>query len=93
MESTVVFSKRVGKSLNKIPKQILLLLDLWVEAIETDGHESMRAMNGYRDHALLGKRKGQRSSSLNRSWRVIYEYSEETNQIIIYVIEVTNHDY
>lgn len=70
MEATVVFSKRAEKSLHKIPKQILILLDQWVEAIE-----------------------GQRSSSLNRSWRVIYVYSEETNQIIINVIEVINHDY
>lgn len=93
MEATVVFSKRAEKSLHKIPKQILILLDQWVEAIETDGYESMRARNGYRDHSLIGNRKGQRSSSLNRSWRVIYVYSEETNQIIINVIEVINHDY
>ncbi len=93
MELTVVLSKKVAKSLNKVPKHILFLFDEWVETIEIDGYESMRAMNGYRDHSLSGNRKGQRSSSLNRSWRVIYIYSEEWNQIIIQVIEVTKHDY
>lgn len=93
MEFSVVLSKKADKSLNKIPKQILILLDEWIETIESDGYEAMRSVNGYRDHALAGKRKGQRSSSLNKSWRIIYLYKEETHQIIIEVIEVTNHEY
>lgn len=93
METNVVFNKKVAKNLNRIPKQILFLLDRWIGTIEKDGYAAMQTVNGYRDHSLSGSRKGQRSSSLNRSWRVIYEYNEGRNQIIINVIEVTNHEY
>lgn len=93
MDATVVLSKKAAKSVTKLPKQILILFDLWIEVIETDGYAFMKSINGYRDHALHGERKGQRSSSLNKSWRVIYVLNEEFNQLEIEVIEVNNHAY
>lgn len=72
MEYLVVLNKRVARDLKKLPKHILFQFDLWVEIIETEGLQMMRQINDYRDHSLMGERKGQRSSSLSRSWRVIY---------------------
>jgi addiction module RelE/StbE family toxin len=53
----------------------------------------MQEVKGYRDHALKGNRKGQRSTSLSRSWRVIYVLDESTEQINVEVLEVNHHEY
>ncbi|RLA59287.1 MAG: hypothetical protein DRQ89_14300 [Epsilonproteobacteria bacterium] len=93
MKTRVSIAKKAEKSLNKIPKHILIQFDLWVEIIETDGLKSMQKVKGYRDHALKGERKGQRSSSLSKSWRVIYQLNEVTNQLTVEVLEVNHHEY
>ena len=36
----------------------------------------MMKANGYKDESLKGKRKGQRSIRLNKSYRLIYEIKE-----------------
>ncbi|MDH4466830.1 MAG: type II toxin-antitoxin system mRNA interferase toxin, RelE/StbE family [Bacteriovoracaceae bacterium] len=79
--------------MKKIPKHILIQFDLWVEIIESEGFTTMQKVKGYRDHALKGDRKGQRSSSLSRSWRVIYFINEQTNCITVEVMEVNHHEY
>lgn len=53
----------------------------------------MQKVKGYRDHALKGDRKGQRSSSLSRSWRIIYILDGRTQQLIVEVLEVNHHEY
>lgn len=93
METIVVISKNAAKELKKIPKHILIQFDLWVEVIETDGFKAMQKIKGYRDHSLQGDRKGQRSSSLSRSWRVIYILDEKTNLLTVDVLEVNHHEY
>jgi addiction module RelE/StbE family toxin len=93
MSSTVTITKHALKDLKKVPRHILVQLDLWIEVIETEGHKSMQKIKGYNDHALLGDRKGQRSSYLSRSWRVIYSLNDEKNLINVEVLEVNNHDY
>lgn len=93
MEYKVTITKKAQKNLSKIPKHILIQFDLWVEIIETDGFKSMQKIKGFRDHSLKGDRKGQRSSSLSRSWRIIYQLDEQTNELIIEVLEVNHHEY
>jgi len=93
MEVIVILSKKAEKNLKKLPKHILVQFDLWVEIIETDGLKVMQKIKGYRDHALIGSRKGQRSSSLNRSWRVIYNLDEKTHHLVVEVLEVNHHEY
>lgn len=93
MESVVVLSKNAHKKLKKLPKHVLIQFDLWVEVIETEGYMCMQSVRGYRDHALTGNRKGQRSSSLSRSWRIIYVLDEKSNCICVEVLEVNHHEY
>ena len=93
METIVVISKKAVKELRKIPKHILIQFDLWVEVIETDGLQAMQKIKGYRDHSLKGNRKGERSSSLSRSWRIIYILDEKTNLLTVDVLEVNHHEY
>ncbi len=93
MDTIVVLSKQAQKDIKKIPKHILLQFDLWVEIIETEGLLAMQKVKGYRDHALKGERKGQRSSSLSRSWRVIYKLDQETRHLVVEILEVNHHEY
>lgn len=93
MHSAVTITKHAQKDLKKIPRHILIQFDLWVEVIETEGYKAMQKVKGYNDHALAGDRKGQRSSYLSRSWRVIYTLDDKTNSINVEVLEVNHHDY
>jgi len=93
MKVLVTISKNVQKNLHKIPKHILILFDYWVEEIETEGFISMQKINGYRDHALIGNRKGQRSSYLTKSWRVIYKVNKNDDFFEVKVLEVNHHEY
>ncbi|MGE3611760.1 MAG: type II toxin-antitoxin system mRNA interferase toxin, RelE/StbE family [Bacteriovoracaceae bacterium] len=93
MSSIVKLTKRALKDLIKVPRHILVQFDLWVEIIETEGYAEMQKIKGYRDHQLIGNRMGQRSSSLSKSWRVIYCTEKDTNSIVVEVLEVNHHDY
>ncbi len=93
MNVQIFISKKAQKELRKIPKHILLQLDLWIEIISEEGYRSMQLIKGYNDHALIGDRKGQRSSYLSRSWRVIYTINEERAAILIEILEINHHDY
>jgi proteic killer suppression protein len=93
MVSVVIISKNANKDLRKVPARIIDQLQVWIKTIEKGGYLSMQQIKGYRDHALKGNRNGQRSSSLTRSWRVIYSVDESINLITIEVLEVNHHDY
>ena len=87
----VLISRKAQKDVRRAPYFIVLKFQDWVDTVEEDGIEAVQKKIGYRDHSLMGKRKGQRSSSLNRSWRVIYII--ETELFYVNVLEVTNHEY
>ena len=53
----------------------------------------MRRIPGYHDEPLKGRREGQRSSKLSRSYRVIYEEFSNGEVEIINIMEVSKHDY
>ena len=51
----------------------------------------MRKVPGYHDEPLRGKRAGQRSVRLSRSYRAIY--MEEMDKVLVKVLEVNKHEY
>ncbi|MFA5582839.1 MAG: type II toxin-antitoxin system mRNA interferase toxin, RelE/StbE family [Bacteriovoracaceae bacterium] len=85
----ISFSSKAEKQLKKLPRNILENLMAWITFIEKDGLEKIRQIRGYRDEALKGERKGQRSSRLNKAYRVIYK----EDGTILEIIEVNNHEY
>ncbi len=53
----------------------------------------MRKIPGFHDEPLKGKRKGERSIRLSRSYRAVYTTDAAANMEIVTVEEVTKHDY
>jgi proteic killer suppression protein len=47
-------------------------LKAWINAVGKDGLEEVRKIPGFHDEPLKGKREGQRSIRLSRSYRAIY---------------------
>lgn len=84
-------SKPADKVLKKAPIDIRDAFDAWKNVIKLQGVAGLKAINGYRDHALKGEWEGARSSSLNNQWRVIYIVVEK--EVKVFVFEVTPHDY
>ncbi len=78
-----------SKTLDDLPKQVLRKYEFWKEVIENHGPVGLLKWKGFHDHTLLGKREGQRSSSLNKQWRVIYSIEKEI--VTVYVEEITPH--
>jgi addiction module RelE/StbE family toxin len=87
----ILESKKVRKQLDKCPKEILRQYEAWKKVVELSGPTSLRAIPGFKDHALKGQWAGARSSYLNIQWRVIYLVEDRFIQIK--VLEVTPHDY
>ena len=59
----------------------------------TNGVSFLTTKRGYFDKKLSGDRTGQRSSRLNRQWRVFYQQSKEGKVEIVTVLEVNAHRY
>jgi len=89
----IFWSKQVDKQLDKIPVYIRDKFLAWVMAVEQLPIQEVRKLTGLHDEPLKGKRKGQRSVRLSRSYRAIYIEHEDGEIQIIEVIEVTKHDY
>lgn len=82
---------RIAKKLPKYPNHIIKNLFEWVRSIEKSGLRTTQLVPGYRDKPLSGKRYGQRSVRLSKSYRLFYSIDEEN--LIIEVLEVNKHDY
>jgi addiction module RelE/StbE family toxin len=87
----VVISKAAVKELESAPAEIKRKYTVWLGVIKISGVPGVVAVKGFRDHALAGQWQGYRSSSLNYSWRVIYQVEQET--VTISIKRVSNHDY
>ena len=61
--------------------------------VETQDLEEARKIPSYHDEPLLGKRRGQRSVRLSRSYRAIYEIAEDEVGELVVIEEVSKHDY
>ncbi len=88
----VVLTKKVIKELSSIPDFINDKLEVWIQTIEEIGIEEARKIPGFHDEPLKGKRKGQRSIRLNRSYRAIYVIRFDS-WVFVEIIEVNKHDY
>jgi proteic killer suppression protein len=91
--SQVVLSKFAQKQIRRLPHPIQIAMQYWQDLIESEGIEVMRRIPGYHDEPLEGQRKGQRSSRLNRSYRVIYRELDSDEVAVIAVLEVNKHVY
>lgn len=88
----VLMTAKALKQIEKLPRHIVLKLEAWVEAVGHEGIIKVRRIPGYHDEPLKGKRKGQRSIRLNKSYRAIYSI-EKDMVAFIEVQEVSNHEY
>lgn len=61
--------------------------------IETIGIDEVRKIPGFHDEPLKGKRAGQRSIRLSKSYRAIYVEYKENKVDIVSVEEVNKHEY
>ncbi len=86
-------SKFADKQVSRLPIEMKVAFYVWVNAVENNGIHLVRSTRGYRDEALQGKRKGQRSVRLNRAYRMIYEQFDDGKCHIIGVLEVNRHEY
>jgi proteic killer suppression protein len=89
----VVISKRAEKQLKKLPVYIVVKLSAWVNAVEHDGLTIVRKVPGFHDEPLSGKRKGQRSIRLSKSYRAFYIIDESGVTHIAEIVEVNKHVY
>jgi len=93
MLRTVRLSKRAQKDLRFAPPQVRSKLKAWVNGVRTDGLEEVRKIPGFHDEPLRGKRTGQRSIRLSRSYRAIYRVLNDGTVWFARVEEVTKHGY
>ena len=90
---TTVLLTKVQKKLKKLPLHIVRNLQRWAIQIETIGIDEVRKIPGFHDEPLKGKRTGQRSIRLSKSYRAIYIEYKENKVDIVSVEEVSKHEY
>jgi toxin HigB-1 len=83
--------KSVAKICKVLPLAVLKKYELWKNLIFRHGPGILRQFPGFHDEKLKGSRQGQRSSRLNKQYRVIYTAKNEI--VTVYVEEVTPHKY
>ncbi len=88
----VQFDLTPVERLLKSQKKIKLRFYVWVEFVTFNGIFEAQKAARFRDHALTGPRKGQRSVYLDKSWRAIYTLHGKKISIVR-VEEITPHDY
>jgi plasmid maintenance system killer protein len=81
----------IEKTCRHLPPNVLKKYELWKSIVSRHGPEKLREFPGFHDEKLKGDRAGQRSSRLNLQYRVIYQVEREI--VMVYVIEITPHDY
>ena len=84
----IILSKLVQKQVKKAPEHVKNKLKYWITQLDDYGIDVVRKIPGFHDEPLKGKRKGQRSIRLSKSWRAIYKIVDN-----ILIIEVNHHDY
>ena len=90
---TVKLTKTAQHGLTSCPDYIASKFKYWVSLVETMGLESVRKIKGFHDEPLKGKRSGQRSVRLNKSYRAIYAINRDGGVEIVEVQEVNKHEY
>ena len=88
----VRLTRGARKQLVSAPDYIQTKLEIWVRQVHRYGLEEVRKISGFHDEPLKGRRSGQRSIRLNRSWRAIYRVLKE-EAVFVLLEEVVNHAY
>lgn len=83
--------KSIEKNKAKIPGQVWKKYELWKNIVHRHGPSKLKEFPGFHDESLKGNRFGQKSSRLNLQYRVIYEI--ESEEILVYVLEISPHKY
>jgi addiction module RelE/StbE family toxin len=92
MDILIIESKTFSKQIAKADKYVQARYMTWFRSIKVIGLDAVQRQIPWRDHELIGDRKGQRSVKLGGKWRVIYTVTD--NEIeIIEVKELIPHDY
>ena len=91
MEKVVL--DKVRKRLKKLPVHIVRNLQRWALQVESLGIAEVRKIPGYHDEPLAGKRTGQRSIRLSKSYRAFYVELDDQNIKLIRGEEVNKHEY
>jgi len=81
----------VDKSLAKIPSQVVLKYQFWLDMMQYHGPVAVMKWRGFRDEKLKGEWFGYRASRLNRQYRVIYRI--ERKMVRVFVEKVDAHTY
>ena len=87
----ILYHRQALKRIKKLPPQIREKLGVWAEIAIQEGPAGLKAFPGFNDEALSGDWKGYRSSRLSKQYRVIYSVGKE--ELRIFVVDVTAHDY
>lgn len=90
----VVLSKRARKFLEKTQPHIYSVFQVWIQIVEEKGIEYAQKVVKFKDHQLIGRRKGQRSVKLDKLTRIIYKIARDShNKFIVYVEDIRGgHD-
>lgn len=88
----VEISKKAEKNIKALPSHIKDKCFDFFQDVEKAGYMKAVTYRSYKDEALLGKRKGQRSVRLNRSYRIIYKLKQK-EIFILDILEINKHDY
>ena len=83
--------RRVSRRLPRLPREVLERYEKWKDIVRISGPAGLRLIKGFHDEALRGEWQGHRSSRLGVQYRVIYV--SEAQDVAVYVIELTAHDY
>lgn len=76
-----------------MPVYISSKLQTWIDDVGHHGLQAVRKIPGYHDETLKGKRAGQRSIRLSRSYRAIYTIEKNGAITFVEILEVNKHDY
>ncbi|HLX53858.1 MAG TPA: type II toxin-antitoxin system mRNA interferase toxin, RelE/StbE family [Aquella sp.] len=90
---TVVISKQAERDIQKVPLYMQLKLQRWIDSITYDGLIVTSKIPAYHDEQLKGKRLGQRSIRLNKSYRAIYTILADDTIEFIEILEINKHEY
>ena len=92
MIKDVKILKKVEKTLNKIPLHVVIKLQKWIDDVEEIGLEDVMKVKSYHDELCKGKRKGQRSIRLSKSYRAFYKIIKGHVEFVE-IQEVNKHEY
>ena len=87
----VLEHRRVDRQTAGLPREILKRYEKWKDIVRISGPPGLRLIKGFHDEALRGEWKGHRSSRLGIQYRIIYKVLAQ--EVLVFVIDITAHDY